>query len=176
MNENMLNAGSPTLTKESELVITRIFDAPRDIVFTVWTDPDEVKKWWGPKGFTCPTALIDLRVGGSYLLDMRAPDGKDYWSTGTFREIVVPERIVSNDSFADENGNIVPASHYGLSGDYPLETLLTVTFEAVDGRRTKLTIRHSGAPASDAADERQGWNESLDKLALVLKTITQLQR
>jgi uncharacterized protein YndB with AHSA1/START domain len=171
MDKNMPSSGSQTMTRESDLIITRIIDAPRKRVFKAWTNPDDVKQWWGPKNFTSSSAMINLRVGGTYLLDMRGPDGKDYWSTGTYREVVVPERVVSMDSFADEKGNIVPASHYGLSADYPLETMLTVTFEEVNGR-TKVTIDHSGAPASDSMNEKQGWNESLDKLADMLEMET----
>src|SRR5437773_7933520 len=73
---------------EKELRIVRVFDAPRERVWKAWTDPDRVKSWWGPRSFTAPFAKIDLRVGGKYLYCMRSPDGKDYWSTGVYREIV----------------------------------------------------------------------------------------
>lgn len=152
-------------TKEREIVITRIFDAPRELVWKAWTDPERVKRWWGPKGFTAPVCKIDLRVGGKYLYCMRSPEGKDYWSTGVYREIVPLERIVSTDSFADEKGNVVPASYYGMSGEWPLELLVTVTFEEHEGR-TRLTLRHVGFPAGENSKlAQQGWNESFDKLA-----------
>ena len=67
------------------LSITRIFDAPRELVWKAWTNPEMFRKWWGPKGFTCPVSRIDFRVGGKYLSCMRGPDGKDYWSTNTSR-------------------------------------------------------------------------------------------
>ena len=87
---------------------------------------------------------------------MRSPDGKDYWSKGIFREIVAPERLVMTDSFADEKGNIVPASYYGMSKDFPLEMLITVMFEEHDGK-TKLTLRHAGMPAGpDSEGARAG--------------------
>jgi len=85
---------------KNEITITRIFDAPRELVFKAWTDPDLVRQWWGPKGFTSPVARIDLRVGGEYFNCMRSPEGKDYWSKGVFREIVAPARLVMTDSFA----------------------------------------------------------------------------
>ncbi len=66
-------------------------------------------RWWGPKGFTSPACRIDLRVGGKYLFCTRSPDGRDFWSTGVYREILEPERIVCTDSFADEEGNVVSA-------------------------------------------------------------------
>ncbi|MCL7413087.1 MAG: SRPBCC domain-containing protein [ANME-2 cluster archaeon] len=106
----MAEAGSNLAknTEERELVITGIFDAPCEKVWKAWTDPESVKPWWGPKGFTSPVCKIDLRVGGKYLFSMRSPEGDDFWSTGVYREIVPLERIVATDSFADENGNVVP--------------------------------------------------------------------
>jgi uncharacterized protein YndB with AHSA1/START domain len=99
---------------------------------------------------------------------MRAPDGHDIWSTGVYREIVKPERIVCTDSFADEKGNVVPATYYGMSPDFPAEMLVTVTFEIQAGR-TQLTLRHAGIPSGEMRDlTRAGWNESLDKFAGVL--------
>jgi uncharacterized protein YndB with AHSA1/START domain len=153
---------------EQELVIVRVFDAPRERVWKAWTDPELVKRWWGPQYFTAPIAKSDLRVGGAYLYCMRSPDGRDYWSTGVYREIVAPERIVATDCFADEHGNVVPATYYGLSSDFPAELLLTVTFEE-QGGKTTLTLRHAGIPAgADEANTRAGWNGSLDKLAQVV--------
>src|SRR3989337_2780421 len=98
--------------KSKELVITRLFDAPRELVWKAWTDPKQLMQWWGPKGFTSPVCKQDFRVGGKYLYCMRSPEGKDYWSTGVYREIVAMKKIVCTDSFADEKGNVVPATHY----------------------------------------------------------------
>jgi uncharacterized protein YndB with AHSA1/START domain len=158
-----------TKPAERELVIARVFDAPRELVWKAWTDPEEAKKWWGPKGFTAPVSKIDLRVGGKYLNCMRGagPDGvvRDFWSTGIYREIVPLQRLVNTDSFADEKGNVVPASHYGMEGDWPLELLVTVTFEEAGGR-TKMTLLHAGIPAGKMRELCEtGWNESFDKLA-----------
>ena len=120
---------------------------------------------WRPKVFTSPVCKIDLRVGGDYLNCMRSPEGQDYWNKGVYREIVEPERIVFTDSFSDAEGNVVPASYYGMSGDWPLESLVTVTFEEHEGK-TKLTLRRVGIPAGDNSDFTEaGLNESFDKLA-----------
>ncbi|HEV8339686.1 MAG TPA: SRPBCC domain-containing protein [bacterium] len=160
-----------TKTAEGELFITRVFDAPRELVWKAWTEPERFKRWWGPKGFTAPFCKIDLREGGTYLNSMRSAEGQEFWSTGVYREIVPIERLVYTDSFADENGNVVPASHYGLSADYPVEFLVTVTFEDDDGK-TKLTLRHAGLPAgADRDNAAAGWNESFDKLAESLKEL-----
>lgn len=159
---------------ERELVITRIFDAPRDLIWKAWTDPEHFKRWWGPKNFTSPVSRIDLREGGKFLGCMRSPEGTEYWSTGVYREIVPLERLVVTDSFSDEKGNVVPASHYGMPGDWPLELLVTVTFEEI-GDKTKMILRHVGIPSGKMSDDTQaGWNESFDKLAESLATKTGL--
>lgn len=157
-----------TATDTKVLVIERMFDAPRELVWKAWTDPEHLMRWWGPKGFTAPACHTDLRVGGKYLFCMRAPDGQDYWSTGVYTEIVPPERLVCTDSFADPQGNVVPATYYGMGADIPLETQMTVTFEDVDGR-TKMTLTQIGLPAGDSDMAGAGWNESFDKLAEVLR-------
>jgi len=154
---------------EGEVTITRIFDAPRELVWKAWTDPEHIKHWWGPKNFTAPFCQVDFRVGGVYLFCMRSPEGRDYWSTGIFRDIVKLERIICTDCFADEKGNIVPASHYGMSIDHPQETIWTITFEEYEGR-TSFTLRFSGIPPGELRDmANQGWNESIDKFEETLK-------
>lgn len=157
------------VVKTQDLVIERIFNAPVELVWKAWTDPEMLVRWWGPKDFTAPVYQLDFRVGGKFLYCMRSPDGKDYWGTGTFKEIVPLERIVQTDSFADEKGNVVPASHYGMNADFPLVLEVILTFEDL-GDRTKLTLRHSGMPAGkDAEGASTGWNESLDKLAALVE-------
>ena len=152
-------------TKQQGIVITRIFNAPREKVWKAWTDPELMKRWWGPKHFTSPFCKIDFRVGGKYLYCMRSPEGQEFWSTGVYREIVPLERIVCTDSFADEKGNVVPATHYGMGEEVPLEMLVTVTFEDLGGK-TRMTLRHEGLPAGEMRDGAgAGWSESFDKLA-----------
>ena len=153
-------------TDEGEIVITRELDAPRALVFRAFTEPDRLVHWWGPNGFTTPVAKIDARPGGVFHTCMRSSEGQDFWSRGVYREVVAPERIVSTDSFADAEGNIVEPTQYGMSATWPREALITLTF-AEKGDRTVLTMRHSvpGAAASEIDMCRQGWNESLDRLA-----------
>ena len=167
----MFEAKSPSVLTpaENELVIERVFDAPREKVWRMWTEPENIMKWWGPIGFTAPYARLDLHVGGKYLYCMKGPDGREYWSGGIFREIVPTERIVATDSFTDGEGNLVPASFYGLSADYPMELMLTVAFEDTGNGKTRLTIRHVGhPPGQDMEGARMGWNTSLDKFAEAL--------
>lgn len=166
-----MNAGTMPSTRPAgqEIVITRIFDAPRELVWKAWTEPEHVMRWWGPKDYTSPACKIDLRVGGKYLFCMRSPEGQDYWSTGVYREIVPLERIVFTDSFADEQGNVVRASHYGMADDFPLELLVTITFQD-EGGKTRMTVTHTGLPAGEIREQtKAGWNESFDKLAASLR-------
>jgi uncharacterized protein YndB with AHSA1/START domain len=152
-----------------EITLTRFLDASVDLVWKNWTEPQHIKTWWGPKGFICTFANVDLRVGGVSLFCMRSPEGRDYWSTGIFREIVMPSLIVCSDSFADERGNIVPASFYGMNSDQPLEMQWIVTFEDDKGK-TKFTIRHSGLLKGSMSEQTyQGWSQTLDKFADSLK-------
>ncbi|MFV5695174.1 SRPBCC family protein [Flavobacterium sp. LB3P122] len=160
-----------TMTTEPQnqkLLIIREFHATRARVWKAWTDPENCMKWWGPKKFTCPVCEIDFKIGGKYLNCMRSPEGQDFWSTGTYLEIVPLERIVSTDSFADEKGNVVPSSHYGMKG-FPLELHVTVEFEEHDGK-TKMTLTHQGIPSGKMTDlTKASWNESFDKLVKSLK-------
>ncbi len=170
MTENNPNAVS---YDNGDLVIVRTFDAPRGRVWAAWTQPELVMKWWGPAHYTSPIAKIDFKVGGKYHFCMRgkmgpdAPD-QDFWTTGTYREIVPMERIVCTDSFSNEAGDIVPGSEYGMP-DMPLELLVTLTFEDAGEGRTKMTLRHSGMPEGKMREMTgAGWSTSLDKLAASL--------
>ena len=160
------------MQNKNELVITRVFDAPVATVWKYWTEPDLLKKWWGPKIFTCPFVKIDFRVGGKYLSCMRGSpvEGapvQDFWSTGTYKEIVPVKKIVATDSFADEKGNVISASHYGMEG-FPMELEVTIMFEEKDGKTT-MTLRHVGMPAGENHNgANQSWNQSFDKLAEIL--------
>lgn len=147
---------------DRELVITRILDAPRELVFKAWTDPEHVARWWGPQNFTNPVCELDVRPGGALRIDMRGPDGTVYPGGGMFHEVVPPERLVfTTDGLADELGNP------------QLEVLNTVTFED-QGGKTRLTLRAvvvKSTPAADGslAGMEVGWSQSLDKLARSLQ-------
>jgi uncharacterized protein YndB with AHSA1/START domain len=141
---------------ESEVLLSRVFDAPRALIFRMWTDPLHLAKWWGPRDFTNPVCELDLRVGGRILIHMRAPDGKLYPMAGTFREIVAPERLVFTAVAEDRNGHAV------------LEGLVTVTFEG-QGEKTKLTVREKAVALAPVAGPmiagmETGWAQSLFRL------------
>ena len=148
---------------QNEIVINRVFNLPVSVVWLAWTAPEYFKKWWGPRGFTCPSSKMEARVGAKYLNCMRGPDGKEYWSTGEVKELIPERKLVVTDSFSDEKGNIKSAAEYGMPGDWPKELLITVYLEEADGA-TKMKLRHQGVPDEMREDCIKGWNESLDKL------------
>ena len=157
------------MTEEPSFSVSRDIDAARELVWRMWTEADMMKRWWGPKGFSTTFCKIDFHVGGKFLMCERGPDGKDMWTTGKYREIVPLLRIVCSVSFADEKGNVVPASFYGMTGNFPLEMLWTIVFED-HFSRTRLTVRHSGiSPGVDTDNAKQGWEQSFDKLKDAVK-------
>lgn len=157
------------MKKNNGITITKTYNAPRDLVWKAWSSPEYFMKWWGPREFTTPVAEIDFRVGGKNLTCMRSSDGKDIWSLGEYREIIEPKRIVVTDSFADSDGNPVPASYYGMTGEWPSELLVTITLEE-KGKKTRLTLHHAGIPPGEMSKgAKTGWKESFEKLAEVLK-------
>ena len=151
------------LVSKDAVVIERTFDAPVDLVWQLWTQAEQFKKWYGPKGFSVPVAEMDLRVGGKRLICMSSPDGSmKIWTTGEYKEIVPTERLVYTESPADENGNMVSPAAMGMPEGYPATTEITVLLEDLGGR-TKMVMTHAGVPAGSGADG--GWNQAFDKLA-----------
>ena len=162
-----------------ELVITREFDAPRERVWKAWTDPEMLKRWWGPEQFTAPSIKIDLRVGGQYIFTMHGPAGSpfdvDMFSAGVFKEIVPNEKLVLTDYFSDKDGNKVDPTESGMDPDFPKESTYTVLFEDIGGGRTRLSLVFP-KPESEAQYQailnsrmEEGWNSSLNKLAEALR-------
>jgi uncharacterized protein YndB with AHSA1/START domain len=150
-------SSAATASAERVLVITRIFDAPRRLVFKAWTDPAYLVHWLGPQGFTGTIVKMDVRPGGAYHFHLRGPEGDDHWAQGVYREIVEPERLVMTRNWADAHGH--PTSP---------ETLLTVTFEEDNGK-TRLTLHQAIFESVTARDlHRGGWTSSLERLAAYL--------
>ena len=151
-----------TVSKEDAVVIERNFDAPADLIWQMWADPEHFKQWYGPKGFTVPVAEMDLRVGGKRLICMASPDGSmKMWTTGEYVEIVPNQRLIYTESPADENGNVVSPSAMGMPEGYPATTEVTVSLEELDGR-TRMVMTHAGVPAESGAGG--GWEQAFDKL------------
>jgi uncharacterized protein YndB with AHSA1/START domain len=143
-----------------ELTITRLFNAPRDLVWNAWTAPEHIMQWWGPKGFSNASCEVDLRVGGCFHLEMCAPDGNTYPCTGIYREIKKPERIVYN-STADES--------HPCGAGLPPRSLVTITFAEHDNQTTlTLHTQFETVARKEAANQSgfsSSWNEALDRLA-----------
>lgn len=167
------------MSEEKALIIERIFDAPKELVWKAWTEPEMVKDWWGPEGFYAPSIKIDFRVGGKYVFAMHGPKGskwdKDMYSAGEYLEIVPNEKIVSTDYFSDEQGNKIKPADYGQDPNSPDEMRVVITFEDVEDGKTKLTITYP-KPETDEQFQamlksgmKEGWNSSLNKLAESLK-------
>jgi uncharacterized protein YndB with AHSA1/START domain len=139
------------------VTITRVFDAPRNLVWKALTDPAHLKHWWGPNGFTTPVCEVDVRPGGAMRVHMQGPDGTIYPMQGTYQEVVEPERLVS------------------LQAPEGFEVLTTITLEE-QGEKTKLTMHAvvvKATPESAWAIDgmEQGWTESLQRLEAYLKSV-----
>jgi uncharacterized protein YndB with AHSA1/START domain len=132
-----------------EMILTRVFDAPRELMWKLWTEPEHIRKWWGPKGFTLPGCEMNFRTGGAYRYVMRGPDGQDNPFHGMYREIVRNERIVFTAILDNLPGH---------------ELVTTVTFADESGK-TKLTVRQTTPPGVPGLGQNQGWSETLERLA-----------
>jgi uncharacterized protein YndB with AHSA1/START domain len=154
---------------------SRIFDAPRTLVWKAWTTPEYVMKWWGPRDFTSPVCRIDLRVGGRFTCSMRAPDGKVFYNGGEFREIVPLEKIVWLWYFADADGNRISPTHYGFPDEDREGNIDEILFEDCGNGRTKLTYTRNDPTATRAEQEgaAAGFGQIFDKLAEVVAKLVQ---
>ncbi len=163
MSANNARISAKMGSSEWDLVLTRTFDAPRELVFRAWTDPKHVAGWWGPNGFTNPVCEVDARVGGEMRIHMRAPNGVVYPMKGVFEEIDEPEHLVFISSALDENGNSM------------FDVLNTVTF--IDRRgKTELTLQARVVRATAVAPQylkgmEAGWTQSLDRLGNHLDSV-----
>lgn len=158
--------------KESEpqVLITRIFDAPRELVFNAWTDPKSLLKWHAPNGCSILYRSIDVRTGGTFHSCIKIPNGDECWCRGIYLEVKKPERIVYTIGLADAEGIAAQPAAVGKDPDWPAETTVSVTFDDLDGK-TKLTLRQS---VSEAVAKRTGahpsWLQMLDRLLEHLKS------
>ena len=156
------NYESTDAQSDHEVIITRIFNAPRDLVFKVWTEPEHIAQWWGPKGFTTTISQMDFRAGGTWRYVMHGPDGTEYPASEVFREIVPPERIVTTDEFDQDFEQVV-------NTDLPSGAMVVTTLFEDLGNKTRLTIRILHSSAEDRRKHEEmgvvgGWNSSLDCL------------
>lgn len=160
-----------------DFIITRTFDAPRELVFDAWSDVNHLRRWWGPKGCTVGFCNMDLRPGGQLLYSLRMPDGHEMWGKFVYREILPPDRLVFVNSFSDPQGNVTRAP---FNPKWPLEVLMTLTL----GEQFNLTtLSLIGKPLNPTGEEldlfesmlnslHEGFSGTFDQLAAYLQTLT----
>jgi uncharacterized protein YndB with AHSA1/START domain len=149
-------ANAATASAKLEFVITRIFDAPRRLVFKAWTDPEHAARWWGPQGFTTLSCEMDVRPGGAWRRCIRSPGGVHYWRWGVYQEVVEPERLVFTSASDDAEG---------VRGH---ETLVRVTFADLGGK-TELTLHQAVFESVKARNAHEwGWTSCMERFALYL--------
>ncbi len=158
--------------EKRDLVVIRVFDAPVEQVWKAWSDPEHVRRWWGPEGFTCPVAKMDFREGGTSLVCMRAPkeflSGQDMYNTWTYEEIVPMKRFAYILRFTDQDGNAVDPGKQGLHPDMPKEMRNEVRFEELAKGRTQVTVTEYGWKVGPMMERsRQGLEQCLDKMAAI---------
>jgi uncharacterized protein YndB with AHSA1/START domain len=162
-------------TKSEDFVISRVFDAPRELVWKCFTDPAHMQQWWGPKGAVVTQSKMDLRPGGTFHYRMEMADGTPVWGKMAYREVTPRDRIVFLNSFSDAAGG---TTRHPMAPTWPLEMLSIFTFEDAPGGKTKFTVRWSPHNASDEECKtfdaghdsmRQGWGGTLDKLESYVK-------
>src|SRR3979490_1069045 len=163
-----------TVSEIERMVVTRVFDAPRELVWKAWTDPKYVMQWGGPKGFTAPVCQMDFRVGGKCLLCMKAPDGQECWNAVEYHEIVLHEKIVSSMYFSDSKGNKVEPAQLGIEHE-AIDGAYDVTiFEDLGNGQTNLTdIDDASMESAKNSGQLGGWNQILDKLAADVTELAQ---
>jgi len=158
-------------------VISRVFDAPRDRVWKAWTEVEQLKQWWGPKGFVVTHCKLDLRPGGLMHYCLRMLDGNEMWGKFVYREIVKPERLVWVNSFSDKDGG---TTVHPMSPTWPREMLSTALFEEQDGK-TKLTVQWVPLEGSTELERQtfevgrpsitMGWTGTMDQFDAYLASI-----
>ena len=159
-------------TSQDAVKIERRFEAPVELVWQMWTDPEHFAAWYGPAGATIPVAKMDVRVGGTRLvaMEMQTPDGPmRMWFTGEYREVVENERLVYTESMSDENGRVLSPADMGMPAGHPTTTEVRVELEDVGGR-TKMVMTHAGIPGDSPG--AAGWAMALDKLAARVRQMT----
>jgi uncharacterized protein YndB with AHSA1/START domain len=160
--------------KSEDFVIARVFDAPRERLWEVLTQAEHLKEWWSPTGFTMIAANIDLRPGGVFHCGLKAVDGYKMWGKFVYREIVPPERLVFINSFSNAAGGV---TRHPIVPTWPMETLITVTFDEAAGGKSKLNVRWAAHNANEVEQKtfdashvgmKATWTGTLDRLGAYL--------
>ena len=162
-----------TEPKKRDLIVTRIFEAPVEQVWKAWVEPEMVRQWWGPTGFTCPLAEMDVRVGGVSLVCMRAPaewGGMELFNTWTYSLVEPGQRLEFVLRFADKDRNGISPQSLGIPAGVPTAVPHVLTFVERGDRGSTLTITELGYTSTEAMEtSKQGLEQTLDKLAEALR-------
>lgn len=151
------------------MAVSRIIDAPRELVWDTWIDPEYVVQWWGPVDFAPPVCKIDFRVGGKFLFGMTTPDGQQFWNGGEYHEIVPHEKIVSSMYFSDSEGNKIEPAELGIEHEAIEGAYDVTTFEDLGNGRTKLTFTgNEPMESAKQSGQLEGWRQIFDKFAAVV--------
>lgn len=157
---------------QHNVVVNRVFDAPVARVWRAWTDPEDVRRWWGPTGFTAPLARMDVREGGTSLVCMRAPaeyGGQELYHTWTYGAIERPARLAFVSRFADRDGATIDPAQAGIPAGVPREVPHVISLTALGDDRTELIVTEYGYGTAEARDlSRSGMEQCLDKMAAVV--------
>jgi uncharacterized protein YndB with AHSA1/START domain len=161
----MMDADSST----DAVVIEHRFDAPVDLIWQMWADPDHFRAWYGPEGASIPTAKMDVRVGGSRLvcMEVQTPNGPmQMWFGGEYLEVVENQRLVYTEFVSDENGDVRSSQDLGMPEGHPTTTEVRVEIES-DGDGTRMVLTHTGIP--DDSPGAAGWRMAIGKLTNYLE-------
>lgn len=153
-----------------QIEVKRIFNAPVAMVWQVWVDPELVKRWWGPKHFTSPVAVIDFREGGRSLVSMLAPaemGGQEWYSVWEYIKIVPLKEIEFIQSLTDKDGNKVEPASVGMPADFPQDIRTVVTFNELTGGKTAMTVTEYAEFGSISNFAQIGLEQSIDKMAAI---------
>ena len=154
---------------QDAVVIKRTINAPVDLVWRMWTEPEHFAKWYGPDGATIPVANMDVRVGGTRLvcMEMQTPNGTmQMWFTGEYRDVVENKRLVYTESMSDEHGNVLSPSEMGMPDGHPTTTEIAVELEVIHGH-TKMVMTHTGIPEDSPG--AAGWTMAFNKLVAYIE-------
>lgn len=157
---------------KKQIVVTRIFNAPLSLVWKTWTDPELVMKWWGPDRFTCPSAKMDVREGGTSVVAMSAPKqmgGQTWFNSWHYTKIIPLELLEYLQNLTDENGNKVNPTTVGMPADFPEDVHTVVTFKDIGNDKTELTITETADFGSISNFAQIGLEQTIDKIVALFK-------
>jgi len=157
--------------EKRDLVFTRVFDAPVEAVWQAWVAPELVMQWWGPDGFSCPVAKMDVREGGTSLVCMSSPAFGDQYSTWLYGKITPMQRIEYILNLADKDGNKIDPVSIGMPADFPPDVRNLVTFRDLGDGRTELTVTEYDWTVGHMMEmSKLGMEQCLDKMAAIFAT------